>query len=80
MFFYNKEKLFKLKAKQVFKIKNVQPKIEDGAFTWGLEVQCRKGIFGQVFNELLEKNRINWKLVNFKIEISKSLIKLKNKF
>ena len=55
----NIEQLFKLKAKQVLKIKNVQPKIEDGAFTWGLGPQCRKGVFGQVFLPLLSPKGLN---------------------
>ena len=71
--------IFKLLGKEKLGIKNMQPKIEDGAFTWGLGPQCRKGILGVMFNQLLKENKIKWRLVNFKLPINKSPIVNKTK-
>lgn len=62
----NLEKIFKETAYQKLKIKNLTPKIEDGALSWGLGPQSRKGILGIVFNELLNQRKISWKIVNYK--------------
>ena len=50
----NLEQMFKAIALQKLKIRALKPKIEDGAFSWGLGPQCRKGVLGQVFNDLLK--------------------------
>eukprot|EP01083_Nonionella_stella_P118461 353656_1 len=64
----NLEQLFKLEANKQLNILNLQPKIEDEAFSWGLGPQCRKGVLGKVFNELMAKNKIKHRLVNWKMK------------
>ncbi|KAL3906478.1 MAG: hypothetical protein SGARI_003990 [Bacillariaceae sp.] len=53
-------------CKKELRLEKVQPKIEDGAFSWGLGPQCRKGVMGMEFNRLLSEGKIQWRLVNYR--------------
>mmetsp|Transcript_83982 Transcript_83982/g.102878 ORF Transcript_83982/g.102878 Transcript_83982/m.102878 type:complete len:129 (+) Transcript_83982:2-388(+) len=64
----NLEQIFKDLGKNKLKINNLRPKIEDGALSWGLGPQSRKGILGIAFNELMNDNKISWKIVNYKLK------------
>eukprot|EP00164_Ancoracysta_twista_P005802 GFYU01007977.1.p1 GENE.GFYU01007977.1~~GFYU01007977.1.p1 ORF type:complete len:215 (+),score=32.87 GFYU01007977.1:159-803(+) len=60
-------------------INNLQPKIEDGAFSWGLGPQCRNGILGVAFNDLMASGNVRWRLVSLLLPTDRSPVVLKKK-
>jgi len=53
-------------GKQQLGLNKIQPKVEDGAFSWGLGPQSRSGLLGEEFNRLLLEQKITWRLVNYR--------------